>query len=86
MTINNEQIEFFQKAFKILQNPQRYPDGNKCVDYYKEIYKEEIKNKKNPYHRSLSPSCGSCIRHCVFTVHNDLEVMGIVDKKGEYND
>jgi hypothetical protein len=84
MKINNEQIEFFQKANKILQTPNHFPDGNKVVDYYKEIYADEIEQKKSPYYRSLSPGCLSCIRFCVFTVKNDLVKMKILDIKGDY--
>lgn len=84
MKINNEQIEFFQKANKILQTPNHFPDGNKVVDYYKEIYADEIEQKKSPYYRSLSPGCLSCIRHCVFTIKNDLVKMKILDIKGDY--
>ena len=84
MKINNEQIEFFQKANKILQTPNHFPDGNKVVDYYKEIYAEEIEQKKSPYYRSLSPGCLSCIRFCVFSIKNDLVKMKILDIKGDY--
>lgn len=84
MKINNEQIEFFVKANKILQTPSHFPDGNKVVDEYMKIYKEEYEQKKAPYYRSLSPSCGSCIRHCTFTVANDLRKLKIIDINGDY--
>ena len=79
MKISNEQIEFFVKANKILQVPSHFPDGNKVLEEYKKIYEEELKNKKAPYYRSLSASCGSCIRHCVFTCINDLRKLKIID-------
>ena len=84
MKINNEQIEWFQSANKILQTPNHFPDGQKAVEYYREIYADEISHKKSPYYRSLSPGCLSCIRHCVFTVKNDLVKMGILDNIGDY--
>ena len=84
MKINNEQIEFFQKANKILQTPGHFPDGNKVVDEYMKIYKEEYEQKKAPYYRSLSPSCGSCIRHCVFSIANDLRKLKIIDNNGDF--
>jgi len=84
MKISNEQIEFFVKANKILQQPSHFPDGNKVIDYYKEIYADEIAQKKAPYYRSLSPSCGSCIRHCTFTIANDLRRLKIIDINGDY--
>lgn len=86
MVISNEDIEFIVKANKILQNPQRYPDGQKCIDIYKRVYADEIAARKNPYYRSLSPSCGSCIRHCVFTLASTLKELGIIKANGEYND
>lgn len=84
MKIDNEQIEFFVKANKILQVPSHFPDGNKVMEEYMEIYKEEYEQKKTPYYRSLSPSCGSCIRHMVFTVANDLRKLKIIDINGDY--
>lgn len=84
MTITNDEIQWFVEANKILQTPNHFPDGHKAVDLYKKIFKEEIEKKKTPYYRSLSPGCLSCIRHCVFTVKNELVKLGIIDIKGEY--
>lgn len=84
MKISNEQIDFFYKANKILQTPSHFPDGNKVMEEYRKIYEEELKNKKAPYYRSLSPSCGSCIRHMVYMVANDMRALGIIDLKGEF--
>lgn len=84
MKISNEQIEFVVWANKLLQQPNRFPDGNKVLDIYKEVFAEEITQKKSPYYRSLSPGCMSCIRHCVFTIKNELVKLGILDINGEY--
>ena len=84
MKINDEDIKFFQWAYKLLSQPNRYPDGNKVVDAYNRIYQEEIKEKKTPYFRSLSPGCISCIKHCVYTIKNDLVKLGILDIKGDF--
>ena len=84
MKINNEQIEFVVWANKLLQQPNRFPDGNKVIDIYKNVFSEEIAQKKPPYFRSLSPGCMSCIRFCVFTLKNKLVELGIVDNKGNY--
>lgn len=86
MKINDEQIKFFQWANKILQTPNHFPDGNRVIDEYKLIFKEELEKKKSPYYRSLSPGCMSCIRHCVFTVKNELVKLGILDINGEFTD
>lgn len=84
MKINNEQIEFFQKANKILQHPGHFPDGNKVYDEYHKIFEEEIKNKVSPYYRSLTPSCGSCIRFMTFAVANKLKELKIIDNNGDF--
>lgn len=84
MVITNEDIDFVQKAFKIFQTPGHYPDGKKSIDIYKKVYAEEINNKQKPYYRSLSPGCGSCIRHCIFTMKNSLTELGILDLNGDF--
>lgn len=84
MKINNEQIEFFQKANKILQTPGHFPDGNRVYDEYRKIYEEELEKKVSPYYRSLSPSCGSCIRHMTFMVANDMKRLNIIDNNGDF--
>lgn len=84
MKLTSEQIDFFQKANKILQTPSHFPDGNKVMEEYMKIYKEEYEQKKAPYYRSLSPSCGSCIRHMVYTVANDMRALGLIDLKGDF--
>lgn len=84
MKITDEQIRWFQNGYQILQTPGHFPDSSKAVEYYREIYADEIENKKSPYYQSLSPNCSKCIRHCVFTVKNDLVKLGILDIKGDF--
>ena len=67
MKITSEQIDFIQKAKKILNNGH-YPDGHKAVDMYMQVFEEEIKQGK--MRKNLSPRCGSCIAEAVNALYN----------------
>lgn len=67
MKITSEQIDFIQKAKNTL-NRGYYPEGNKAVDMYMQVFEEEIKQGK--MRKNLSPRCGSCITEAVNALYN----------------
>lgn len=69
MKITSEQIEFFKEAEKLIKKGY-YPSGQMAIQYYKEIFAEEIANGKMS--GTLNPKCGGCIKKSVFKVNEAI--------------
>ena len=65
MKLTDENIDFILRADKILQKPNHFPDGEKTVSLYKQVFEEEIRAKNPKYNKTLKPTCASCIKYCV---------------------
>lgn len=70
MKITAEQIEFFREAMKTIRKGY-YPSGEKAIQYYKEIFAEEI--AKGTMQGNLSSKCGGCIRTSVIKVNEAID-------------
>ena len=80
MKITSEQIEFFKQAQQTIKKGY-YPDGKKAIDFYKEIFAEEIANGK--ISGNLNHKCGSCIRQSVQKVN---EAINKLEKETQNNE
>ena len=65
MKLSDSDIDFILRADKILQKPNHFPDGEKTVSLYKQVFEEEIRAKNPKYNKTLKPTCASCIKYCV---------------------